>query len=209
MDFAGWNFETSGTEERIEIKNGVATLTAGGYLAETHYARLRYRCDFPFERKFSIETVLELPDDFYAKQNDYVKLMGTDNFPVRLEAPWRINLVLFSDHYPHLRVQHQGIEEWDLWKGAELLPVGIHTYKLVIRASLTRPLTELYIDGQRMVSSTERNVPDLLPGEQVVSWAMGGIDGAAGYDESSLSIKLHRMDVRRTMSLVWVVSNLG
>lgn len=199
LDFSGWYFEASGNDEEISLSPGYLELKAGGSPAFTHYARLRYdKLPVKLDETFTIEAEIELPEDFYQKQSSYMKLMGTDNFTIAEDKnkPWRINLLLYSDQHPHIVVQHQNVQESTLWRGDNLLPVGKHRYQLVVKASETDPLVELYLDNVKIASTTEPNVPDTLPdGDKQIPKQMVGIDGAAGYDSSSISIKLHSANI--------------
>jgi len=166
-----WTLQTSGEQERIDVLSDRAFVEAGGHPASTHYARIRQtEIEILPDVLFTLESDIELPEDFYSKQTSYLRLIGTDNYNISRDTnAWRIFLCIYADQLPRLIAQHQNYTNDLLWVGDKKLPLGKHKYDLVIRASQELPLTELYIDGIMIANSLLPNIPvTLYPEEKIM-----------------------------------------
>lgn len=197
----GWQYEVARDAKNtdvIEVLDKGVLLTAGGWDYVTHYARIRQQENHvPLDTLITIEAEIELPEDFYSKQFSYMRLMGTDNFTIDKNHTWRVGFGLFSDGYPRLILEHQGLSETILWKGDFHLPLGKNVYQLSINASYENPFTALYINGEMVGFSKDTNVPtkDFYPEQAFLYKQYVGIDGAFAYDKSDISLTVHSINI--------------
>lgn len=199
VDTSKWIFDISGSLEKITQTPDGWLCTAGGNVASTHYARIRYK--LPEQAgiaptTFYQKAIVVLPPDFYTKQVAYFRIMSTDNYPTTLNGhpvgssngstDFRTGVYFFSDHFIRLRSEHEGYSAVQWYEGQ--LPVGQHTLELFGDVANVAPWW-FKIDGITVASGIDRLSPNSVPpAERVVTRLVAGIDGAAGYNTSSLSL---------------------
>lgn len=201
----GLNFERSRSAETITTSGNRWILKAGGYSATTHYARIRYR--FPENRgyaptAFYMRTVVILPADFYTKLVSGFRLMNTDSYGTTVNGvhygattsgELRTGVFFYSDKTIRVRSQHEGGTSVEYYRGT--LPVGEHIIELSGDVAKVAPWY-LRIDGIVVTSGTARLSPDSVPvSERVITRLTTGIDGAAGFNSSSITVHIKEFTI--------------
>lgn len=200
----GLSQQTSGTQETITVGNGGWIMTAGGYTASTHYARLKYNLPELANiapTTFYLRAEVVLPADFYARQTVGFRIVNTGNSGATLNGQpvgSSSSTVLFtsvyfnSDHFLRV-VTSYGSSSQEFYKHPVQLPVGKHTFELYGDVANVAPWY-LRIDGVQVASGVARLSLSAVPAaERVVTRAVAGIDGAAGLSTNSLSVQINEL----------------
>ena len=200
----GLSQQTSGAQESITLGNGGWVVTAGGYTATTHYARLKY--NLPelagiAPTTFYLRAAVVLPADFYTRQTVGFRIVNTGNSGTTLNgAPVGASgsTVIFtsvyfnSDHFLRV-VSSYGNTAQEFYKHPVQLPTGPHTFELFGDVANVAPWY-LRIDGVQVAGGVARLSPVVSPpAERVVTRAVAGIDGAAGLSANTLTVQINEL----------------
>jgi hypothetical protein len=211
----GWSYEASGAAERFVAQATHVECHAGGESASTHYARVRRklpeRDGVAIRKRFSIEGNFELPADFYARHESYMRVITVENTLASYRSTgttvgtstgdeWRVGFTIYgSDQLFRLISDHENHSNIVLWKAASRLPTGTHAVRIdFVPSRTTGGSWGLYIDGARVGSGTNvQTVPASVdPTDVVVTRANGCIDGASQQDNASVQVNLHSLSIR-------------
>lgn len=200
----GLSQQTSGAQETIAIGNGGWIMTAGGYVASTHYARLKYNLPELANiapTTFYLRADVVLPADFYTRQTVGFRIVNIGNSGATLNGQpvgSSSSTVLFtsvyfnSDHFLRV-VTSYGSSSQEFYKHPVQLPVGKHTFELYGDVANVAPWY-LRVDGVQVASGVARLSLSAVPAsERVVTRAVAGIDGAAGLSTNSLSVQINEL----------------
>ena len=201
---SGLTLQTSGAQESIVTGADGWTMTAGGYTASTHYARLKY--NLPelagvAPTTFYLRAAVVLPADFYTRQTVGFRIVNTGNSgttlngsPVGASGSTVIFTSVYfnSDHFLRV-VSSYGNTATEFYKHPVLLPTGKHIFELYGDVANIAPWY-LRIDGVQVASGVARLSPSVSPvTERVVTRAVAGIDGAAGLSSNTLSVQVSEL----------------
>ncbi len=202
---SGLTMEISGTTESITVENGMWSVTAGGVLASTHYARLKYKV--PEKEGFApttfyMRSVVVLPEDFYTKQTSYFRIMNTDNYSTTVNGvhfgaadsdELRTGVYFYSDHTMRIRSEHENNGKVEYYKGQ--LPVGEHVLELYGDVANVAPWW-FKVDGVVVASGNARLSPDSVPVEErVITRLVTGIDGAADQTTNAMTLQVKEFTI--------------
>lgn len=202
MSNYGLTSETSGSVESVAIFDGLWVFTAGGNVATTHYARVKYKLpeqETVAPTKFYMRANVILPTDFYSKQTAGFRIMNTDNFGVLLNGvrvgaagvnEFRTGVYFNSDHSIRINSSHDTFPTKEFFKMPAQLPVGYHVLEFTGDVANISPWY-FKIDGQVIAYGNDRLSPDTVPvNERVITRMVAGIDGAADLDLNSMSLQI-------------------
>jgi hypothetical protein len=209
---SGWALETSDPRESIEHLGSSVACTVGGFEAPTHFARARRKLpetdDFAARSSFSVAAEIELPTDFYERNESYVRFITTDNYPAKMRSTgatvgaassdeWRVGFLMYNgDKLPRLQSDHEGRGTLTLWQGDRPLPVGKNRVEIHFTPSQSNAGSYSVILNGRIVAqqSGVQTVPSTLAASEVVVTRVGGcLDGAANQRSKSMSVLLHSL----------------
>ena len=206
-DSAAWTFQTSGSVESITATSDGWVCKAGGNVAGTHYARIRYMLPEKAGKvltTFYMKAVIVLPPDFYTQKKSGFRLLGTDNFGTTLNGvkvgaassgELRTAVYFYSDHYLRIVAEHEDVGKKVFYKSSALLPVGEHTFEFYGSLSEVAPWY-FKLDGAVVASGVERLSPDSVPvKERVATRLYVGIDGAPDQDQNPMSVLVKSFEV--------------
>jgi len=206
-DSTGWNFETSGSAEKITTTTDGWIMQAGGNVASTHYARAKYK--LPEQNgllltTFYMKAVVVLPADFYTQQKAGFRIMTTDNYATTLNSvsvgatnanELRTGVYIYSDHGFGVNTTHQNGGVKTLYRTTTPLPVGEHTLELFGDVSAVAAWY-FKVDGQMVASGVDRLSPDDTPvNEQVITRFVAGIDGASDQSDNAMNVTVKSFDI--------------
>ena len=204
---AGWNYELSGATEQLVNQSGYVSSIAGGYAATSHYARIRRRMPetdgFVATKKVCAYAEFMLPNDFYTRQESYMRIITLSNFATALGGAndvdeWRVGFTIYgSDQLFRLTSDHQNNSDLVLWTNNQQLSTGvIHKVELCIDPSQTNGAWMLCIDGTIVGSGTNTPTvpPTLDPDEIVITRAIVGIDGAANQTSTDVQVDVYSFE---------------
>lgn len=200
--------EVSGSGEKISVVNNAWSITAGGYPASTHYARIRHKIpesEGLAPTYFYMRSVIVLPSDFYIKQTAGFRILNTDNFGTTLNGKhvgavgvdeFRTGVWFYTDHTLRIRTaQDSGAGSKVFFTLPFRLPVGEHTIEFAGDVANVAPWY-LRIDGETVASGTARLSPDTVPpAERVITRLTAGIMGAAELDNNSATYLIREFAV--------------
>ena len=192
LNYTNLSSEKSGSLESISVVDNAWLITAGGYNADTHYARLRYKLpenEGVSFTKFYVSAEIELPADFYEKQEAGFRILGADNYGATSGYDeFRPSVYISSGHEMWLWISHENGDKVNLYRSTKPLPVGAHKLELYGDVSQVAPWY-LKIDGAVVASGNNRLSPDSVPeSERVITRLYTGIDGAADQDNKQMSV---------------------
>jgi len=207
-DSAAWTFQTSGTVEKITATSDGWVCQAGGNVAGTHYARIRYLLPEKAGKiltTFYMKAVIVLPADFYTQKKSGFRILGTDNFGttlngVKVGAPnsseLRTAVYFYSgDNFLRVIADHENVGKKIFYKSAAPFPVGEHVLELYGSLSVVAPWY-FKVDGAVVASGVDRLSPDSVPvNERVATRLNVGIDGAAGQDLNPMSVLVKSFEI--------------
>ncbi len=207
VDQTGWNTESSGTVESVVKTSGGWLCTAGGEVASTHYARLKYK--IPENAglvltQFYVKAVIVLPANFYTQQQAGFRILNTDNFTSTLNGQsvgassadeLRTAIYFNSDHTLRINTGYENHQSKELWRSTGQIPVGEHTFELFGNVAEIAPWY-FKIDGVTVASGVEKLSTDDLPlSDRVITRIVAGIDGAADQDTKPLSVLVKSVEI--------------
>ncbi len=206
-DSAGWGTETSGPTEKVTATLNSWVCEAGGYLATTHYARLKYKVPEKAGMvltTFYMKVVVFLPRKFYSQQDAGFRLMNTDNHTTLLNGSpvgandkneSRTSVYINSNHTMQVIVDHELNSKKILYTSQGRLPVGEHTIELFGSLDEVAPWY-LRVDGVVVASGTEMlSTDDTTPNERVATRFVVGIDGAADQDANLMRVRIKSFEI--------------
>jgi len=206
-DSAGWDTETSGSMEKVTATLNDWVCEAGGYMATTHYARLKYKIPEKAGMvltTFYMKLVVFLPKNFYSRQDTGFRLMNTDNYTTMLDGSpvgandkneSRTSVYINSNHSLRVMVDHESMSKKTLYISQARLPVGEHTIELFGSLNEVAPWY-LRVDGVVVASGMEMlSTDDTTPNERVATRFVVGIDGAANQDANLMRVRIKSFEV--------------
>ena len=207
---SGWDLETSDARASLVNLGSSLACTVGGFDAPTHYARARRKLpetdDFAAQSSFVITAEIELPPDFYERNESYVRFITTDNYPGKMRSTgaivgaassdeWRVGFLMYnSDKLPRLQSDHEGHQTLTLWQGDRRLPVGLNRIEIRVIPSQTDTGSYTVALNGRMVGHQTgvQTVPSTLTASEMMVTRVGGcLDGAANQRSKSMTVRLH------------------
>jgi hypothetical protein len=206
-DSAGWTIEKSGAMEKVTAVSDGWICEAGGYVAPTHYARLKYKV--PEQAgivltTFYMRAVIVLPSDFYTEQKAGFRLLNTDNFATSLNGvqvgaadsrELRTAVYIYSDHSLRIVASHEQVSAKEFYRSSTPLPVGEHILELYGSLSEAAPWY-FKVDGVVVGSGVARLSPDSVPAnERVATRLVTGIDGAADQDANLMNLQVKSFEI--------------
>jgi hypothetical protein len=180
---------------------------AGGEVANTHYARIRYK--LPEQagkvlRTFYMRAVIVLPPDFYTQQQAGFRLLTTDNFATTLNGEQvgssnltelRAGIHIYNDHSLRILATHENVAGEEFYRSSTPLPVGEHIFELYGSVSEVAPWY-FKVDRRVVGSGVARLSPDSVPaGERIVTRLSVGIDGAADQDDNPMRVLVKSFEI--------------
>ena len=203
----GWNYELSGATEQLVDQAGYVSSIAGGYLASSHYARIRRRMPetdgFATTGAFCAYAEFILPSDFYTRQESYLRIITLSNFAGPLGGAndvdeWRVGFTIYgSDQLFRLTSDHQNNSDLVLWTNDQQLSTDVlHKVELCMDPSQTDGAWMLCIDGTIVgsASGVPTAPPSLDPSEIIITRAIVGIDGAADQTSTDVQVDLYAFE---------------
>jgi len=203
----GLIFEKSGTVENITTTADGWMMQAGGDVASTHYARIKYKLPeaagvvFTY---FYAKAVIVLPADFYTQQKAGFRILNTDNYPTTLNGgsvgasnanELRVSVYMNSDQKLRVLVDHETGLKQTLYTAPAILPTGEHTFELAGDVANVSPWY-FKIDGIVVASGTQRlSTDDMANTERVITRIVAGIDGAADQDANSMNLLVKSLEI--------------
>ena len=189
------DYQVSDKREYLTRFDDHAHLEVGGFSdsAGTHFSRLKDSTQLiQVGERFIISAEIELPVDFYDRQESSLKLVT-----VGQENPYRrMGLWIDSAGYPRLQAETKGSSLKLLWQGTQKLPTGRSEIKVEFIPSPTDgdALTRLYLNGTICAESTKGN---FIAGGSgyVVNRLVWGMDGAAGQDTKRMALDFYSVGV--------------
>ncbi len=172
------------------------------------FSRLKYRLAEPYKRgdDFWVWQDFELPENFYDLQNGSMRLIGLWNNPEN----GRLGLWIDSDQCPRLQVENKSkrLISPPLWRGdPKQYPTGRHKLSLHI---ILGELTELFIDGQVVVSVEGDNMPyDGYTANQIIFMFDGANANTRAITATCYEIGARPSDVCRDLELTYISSEVG
>lgn len=205
--YSEWNFETSGTAEKITTTSNGWILQAGGNVASTHYARIKYKLP---ERvslaptTFYMKSVVELPSDFFTQQKASLRVMTTDNYPTAINGVYvgattidelRTAVYIDTTHHWRILATHENHPTKTLWLSTAPISTGSHVLEFFGSVSEVAPWY-FKVDGVTLASGISRLSPDTVPvAERVITRMIAGIDGAASQDYQSMYLTVNNFEI--------------
>ena len=203
----GLILEKSGTVEKITTTSDGWMMQAGGDVASTHYARIKYKLPeaagvvFTY---FYAKAIIVLPADFYSQQKAGFRILNTDNYPTTLNGTTvgasnanelRVSVYMNSDQKLRVLVDHETGVKQTLYTAPAILPTGEHTFELAGDVANVAPWY-FKIDGIVVASGTQRlSTDDMTNTERVITRIVAGIDGAADQDANSMNLLVKSLEI--------------
>ncbi len=206
-DSTGLIFEKSGTVEKITTTADGWMMQAGGDVASTHYARIKYKLPEAAGvvfTNFYAKAVIVLPADFYNQQKAGFRILNTDNYPTTLNGAsvgaananeLRVSVYMNSDQKIRVLVDHETGVKQTLYTAPAILPTGEHTFELAGDVANVAPWY-FKIDGIVVASGTQRlSTDDMASTERVITRIVAGIDGAADQDANAMTLLVKSLEI--------------
>jgi hypothetical protein len=206
-DTANWSFEESGSLETISGTSDGWWCQAGGDVAATHYARIKYKLPEQAGKvltTFYMRAVIVLPSGFYSQQKAGFRLLNTDNFATTLYgeqvgasnfAELRTGVYIYSDHSLRIVASHEKVSGEEFYRSSTRLPVGEHIFELYGSVSEVAPWY-FKVDGMIVGSGIARLSPDSVPvSERIVTRLSVGIDGASEQDDNPMRVLVKSFEI--------------